>query len=152
MQRDIAAQAKVEQRIRRMLPPETKWQHRDPLEAADMYRTEADAWLSVCRREVDKLTDFEVTSVLNLGDGKTIEKVGAEVRAIVTCYVQALDRCFGTATAAIKLNPGRAVQRSAGTQCSTVRTGARRRHAHARHRCPTGALRLGDPAGHRNVL
>jgi hypothetical protein len=28
-----------------------------------MYRTEADAWLSVCRREVDKLTDFEVTSV-----------------------------------------------------------------------------------------
>lgn len=103
-QRDIAAQAKVEQRIRRMLPPETKWQHRDPLEAADMYRTEADAWLSVCRREVDKLTDFEVTSVLNLGDGKTIEKVGAEVRAIVTCYVQALDRCFGTATAVIKLN------------------------------------------------
>jgi hypothetical protein len=99
-----AYSAKVEQRIRRMLAPETKWQHRDPLEAADMYRTDADAWLSVCRREVDKLTDFVVTSVLNLGDGKTIEKVGAEMHAIVTCYVQALDRCFGTATAAIKLN------------------------------------------------
>jgi len=54
-QRDIAAQAKVEQRIRRMLPPETKWQHRDPLEAADMYRTEADAWLSA-GATVDKLT------------------------------------------------------------------------------------------------
>ena len=91
---DIAAQAKVEQRIRRMLPPEPEWQHRDPLEAADMYRAEADAWLSVCRRELDKLYSLEVTSVLKLGDGKTIEKVGADVRAIVACYVQALDRAF----------------------------------------------------------
>ena len=85
-QRDIAAQAKVEQHIRRMLPPETEWQHLDPLEAADMYRAEADAWLSVCRREVDKLQSFEVTSVLNFGNGKTLEKVGAEVRAIVAIY------------------------------------------------------------------
>ena len=68
-----------------MLPPETEWRHLDPLEAADMYRAEADAWLAVCRRELDKLESFEVTSVVNLGDGKTIEKVGAEVRAIVQC-------------------------------------------------------------------
>ncbi len=101
---DIAAQAKVEQRIRRMLAPEPEWQRRDPLEAADMYRAEADAWLSVCRRELDKLHSLEVTSVLKLGDGKTIEKVGADVRAIVACYVQALDRAFSMAAQAIKLN------------------------------------------------
>jgi hypothetical protein len=102
-QRDIAAQAKVEQRIRRMLPPESEWQHRDPLEAADMYRAEADAWLSVCRREVDKLTDFEVREVYYTGDGKKIEKVGAEIRAIVRAYTESLDRCFSMATMAVRL-------------------------------------------------
>ena len=102
-QRDVAAHAKVEQRIRRMLPPEIEWQHLDPVEAADRYRAEADAWLAVCRREVDKLESFEVTSVVNLGDGKTIEKVGAELRAVVACYTAALDRVFGMATQAIKL-------------------------------------------------
>jgi hypothetical protein len=102
-QRDIAAQAKVEQRIRRMLPPETEWRHRDPLEAADQYRAEADAWLSVCRREVDKLTDLEVREVYYTGDGKKIEKVGAEIRALVRAYTESLDRCFSMATMAVRL-------------------------------------------------
>ena len=41
--------------------------------------------------------------MVNLGDGKTIEKVAAEVRAIVQCYQQALDRCAGLAFTALKL-------------------------------------------------
>jgi hypothetical protein len=102
-QRDIAAQAKVEQRIRGMLPPETEWRHLDPLEAADAYRAEADAWLAVCRSMVDKLEDFEVTSVLSLGDGRTIEKVGAELRAIVVAYEHALDRAFAMAATSVRL-------------------------------------------------
>jgi hypothetical protein len=68
-----------------------------------MYRAEADAFLALCRAELDKLESFEVTSVLNLGDGKTIEKVGAELRAVVVAYAQALDRCFGMAATAVKL-------------------------------------------------
>ena len=71
-QRDIAAQAKVEQRIRRMLPPESEWQQRDPLEAADV-PAEADARLAVSLNG-GQAEDSEVTSVLSLGDGKTIEK------------------------------------------------------------------------------
>jgi hypothetical protein len=52
---------------------------------------------------VDKLEDFEVTSVLSLGDGKTIEKVGAELRAIVVAYEHALDRAFAMAATSVRL-------------------------------------------------
>lgn len=99
-----AARNALEARVRRVIPPESEWRRLDPLEAADLYRAEADAWLEVIRRELGKLESFEVTSVLNLGDGKTIEKVGAELRAIVVAYTQALDRCFHMATTALKLN------------------------------------------------
>jgi hypothetical protein len=103
MHKDQVDKAKLERRLRKQLPPEGQWRHLDPLEAANMYRAEADAWLAVCRSMVDKLEDFEVTSVLNLGDGKTIEKVGADLRAIVTCYTAALDRCFDMAATSVKL-------------------------------------------------
>jgi len=103
VQRTKQARDQLEQKLRRHLPPEDQWRRLDPLEAADLYRAEADAWLAVCRAEVEKLESFEVTSVLNLGDDKTIEKVGAELRAVVVAYTQALDRCFGMATTALKL-------------------------------------------------
>ena len=59
-------------------------------------------------------TAFEVTCVLNLGDGKTIEKVGADVRAIVTMLHQAFDRAFSTWPRAVKLSIAERYQRPAG--------------------------------------
>jgi hypothetical protein len=101
--KDKVAKARVERELHKHLPPEDQWRRLDPLEAADLYRAEADAWLATCRRMVEKLDDFEVTSVLTLDNGKTVEKVGAEVRAIVQVYQAALDRAFGMATTALKL-------------------------------------------------
>jgi len=101
--KDKVAKAKIERELHKHLPPPEEWPRLDPLEAADLYRAEAHVWLATCRRMVEKLDDFEVTSVLTLDNGKTIEKVGAEIRAIVVCYTQALDRAFGMATTALKL-------------------------------------------------
>ena len=98
------AKALVERQIRKQMPPPEQWRHLDPLTAADQYRAESDAWLAVCRRMVNELESFEVTSRLELGDGKYIEKVGSEVRAIVQCYQIALRQCFEMATTAVRLN------------------------------------------------
>jgi hypothetical protein len=98
-----AARVIAEAKLRRAIPPPERWRHLDPLEAADMYRAEADAWLAVLREEVTKLESFEVTAVLTFGDGGKIEKVGAEIRALVALYTQALSKCFDMATTAVKL-------------------------------------------------
>ena len=103
MHKDKNARQLLSAKLHKVMPPPEQWRHLDPLEAADMYRAEADAWLAVCRTELDKLDSFEVTSVLNLGDNKTIEKVGSELRAIVVAYTQALDRCYAMAATSLKL-------------------------------------------------
>ena len=102
--RDKYARDQVTAKVQRLMPAPEHWRHLDPLEAADQYRAEADAWLAVCRDMVNQLESFEVTVKLNLDDGKTIEKVGAEVRAVVQVYEHALDRCFAMAATALKLN------------------------------------------------
>jgi hypothetical protein len=53
---------------------------------------------------VDKLADVEVREVYYTDDGKMIEKVGAELRAIARAYTDAMDRSYAMATAAVKLN------------------------------------------------
>jgi hypothetical protein len=98
-----AARQVLEQKLRGRIPPPEHWRHLDPLTAADMYRAECDAWLAVLRAEVTKLESFEVTAVLTFGDGGKLEKVGAEIRALVALYTQALGKCFDMAATALKL-------------------------------------------------
>jgi hypothetical protein len=86
--------------------------------------------------------------VVNLGDGKTIEKVGAEVRAIVQCYQQALDRCAGLAFTALKLGVAERyadqLERSAELFARVLAEACGCSQSH-----PAGELHPGDPAGHR---
>ena len=101
--KDNVALARVEKRMRKSLPPEKDWVYSDPLEEAARLRAEADAWRRTCRDMVDKLTDFEVREVWFTDDSKMVEKVGAELRAIVRAYTDSLDRCFTMAATAVRL-------------------------------------------------